>query len=503
MNVDSDKEWKVGDVVEVAVTLTQAAPGQLGINLSAPPGGATDCDAKEASPGHMVVVFTPTAAGDHVLNLTLYDNVVPACPIRIKVLPKADAKAVICNGGGLMEGVVGEPAVFTIDRSTAGAGDVKIRGPRYPIDVHPMEIGEGMYEVSYVPTEKGPHVIAVKFADAHVAGSAFRPQVAEKRSAGEVVAYGKGLEEGLPGSENEFYVDFTKAGEGDLQISIEGPEGAVVQPHVSNISPSHYKVSYPVAKEGDYMINITFNDVHIGKSPFNVTVCTPFNPSSVSVNGPGLMCGVVGKLSLFEVDCRAAGNAPLNINILDENSNLIPVKVNETNPNCYDVSFVPATPVPHHVTVNWNEFNVKGSPFKVNVMPRPDKDINLGGEGKIRVYYSTTTSSEKVRQNCRFLQTLLERKKVHLREDFEPWIPIDIGMDREERNRIFEKAEVRMTPMLFIDDQYVGDYDDVVDLDEIGELDRLLSYCALKYRNLKTIEDAHKADELHRLQEAE
>ena len=34
-------------------------------------------------------------------------------------------------------------------------------------------------------------------------------------------------------------------------------------------------------------------------------------------------------------------------------------------------------------------------------------------------------------------------------------------MDREERNRIFEKAGVRKTPMLFIDDQYVGDYDDV------------------------------------------
>jgi len=133
-------------------------------------------------------------------------------------------------------------------------------------------------------------------------------------------------------------------------------------------------------------------------------------------------------------------------------------------------------------------------------MARPEKDINLGGEGKIRVYYSTTTSSEKIRHNCRFLQSLLERKKVHLREDFEPWIPIDIGMDREERNRIFEKAGVRKTPMLFIDDQYVGDYDDVVELDEIGELDRLLSYCALKYRNLKTVEEARKADEILRRQ---
>ena len=51
--------------------------------------------------------------------------------------------------------------------------------------------------------------------------------------------------------------------------------------------------------------------------------------------------------------------------------------------------------------------------------------------------------------------------QVHLRPDFEPWIPIDIGMDREERNKIFEKAECRKTPMLFIDDCYVGGYDEV------------------------------------------
>ena len=42
----------------------------------------------------------------------------------------------------------------------------------------------------------------------------------------------------------------------------------------------------------------------------------------------------------------------------------------------------------------------------------------------------------------------------------------------------------------------------MVELDEIGELDRLLSYCALKYRNLKTIEEARKADELFRRQQA-
>ncbi len=45
-------------------------------------------------------------------------------------------------------------------------------------------------------------------------------------------------------------------------------------------------------------------------------------------------------------------------------------------------------------------------------------------------------------------------------------------------------------------------YPQVIELDEIGELDRLLSYCSLKYRNLKTVEEARKADELTRMQAA-
>ena len=45
--VSGDKDWKVGEPVEIAVNITEAGPGQLGINLSAPPGSGTDCHAKE------------------------------------------------------------------------------------------------------------------------------------------------------------------------------------------------------------------------------------------------------------------------------------------------------------------------------------------------------------------------------------------------------------------------------------------------------------------------
>lgn len=73
--------------------------------------------------------------------------------------------------------------------------------------------------------------------------------------------------------------------------------------------------------------------------------------------------------------------------------------------------------------------------FHVNVLEQE----SLGGEGKIRVMFSTTSSSEKSRKDRFALETLLQRKKVHLRSDFEPWIAVDI-CDKEDRDAIFRKA---------------------------------------------------------------
>ncbi len=49
-----------------------------------------------------------------------------------------------------------------------------------------------------------------------------------------------------------------------------------------------------------------------------------------------------------------------------------------------------------------------GSVFHVTVL----EEESLGGEGKIRVFFSTTSSSNKGRDDVRGLTTLLEAKKV-------------------------------------------------------------------------------------------
>jgi glutaredoxin-related protein len=49
-------------------------------------------------------------------------------------------------------------------------------------------------------------------------------------------------------------------------------------------------------------------------------------------------------------------------------------------------------------------------------------------------------------------------------------------MTKEKRDAIFEKAGTRVTPLLFIDDEFVGDYAKVMDLNESGKLHKMLEY---------------------------
>jgi len=137
-----------------------------------------------------------------------------------------------------------------------------------------------------------------------------------------------------------------------------------------------------------------------------------------------------------------------------------------------------------HVTVDGN--HIPGSIFLVTILQQE----SLGGEGKIRVFYSTTSSSQKSRNDRRALETLLQGKKIHLRSDFEPWHAVDI-MDKEDREAVFRRAGTKTLPIVFIDDEYIGDYDKLMELEEGGKLDGLL--------NMKTQSLVSEDDHMRRL----
>eukprot|EP01114_Cavostelium_apophysatum_P020572 TRINITY_DN6934_c0_g2_i2.p1 TRINITY_DN6934_c0_g2~~TRINITY_DN6934_c0_g2_i2.p1 ORF type:complete len:436 (-),score=147.35 TRINITY_DN6934_c0_g2_i2:34-1299(-) len=180
--------------------------------------------------------------------------------------------------------------------------------------------------------------------------------------------------------------------------------------------------------------------------------------------GPGLVEGIVGQPAPFTVETPTGTKGKLEVKVQGPKS---AAKVNITEKDgVYNVTYQPTEPGEYKVSVTLDGNHIPGSIFKVIVL----EDISLGGEGKIRVFYSTTSASA---EKSRPLQELLEKKEIHKRPDFEPWIPIDI-MEPKDRDAVFKKAGTKNLPIVYIDDKFIGDAKKVFELNESGALDKLL-----------------------------
>jgi len=166
-------------------------------------------------------------------------------------------------------------------------------------------------------------------------------------------------------------------------------------------------------------------------------------------------------------------NSPhaLEVKVFGPANTALPPVINKTANGRYECVYHPNQPGDYEVHVTLEGQHVPGSVFRVTVLP----EISIGGEGKILVFFSTTSSTEKGRRDVFDLQRLLEMKQIHKRPDFEPWIPVDI-LTREDREAVFEKAGTRNLPIVYIDDKYTGDYDTIATLEEQGKLNALLNY---------------------------
>lgn len=200
----------------------------------------------------------------------------------------------------------------------------------------------------------------------------------------------------------------------------------------------------------------------------------------VNAYGPGLIEGVVDEPASFTVDMTRAGEGNLEVTVYGPKD---PAKVSivEISPGVVNVEYTPNVPGEYKIHVTFDGQHIPGSIFTVTVL----EVMSVGGEGKIIVFYTTTSSSAKVKNDFYALQRLFESKKVHLREDFIPWCAVDL-LTRDDREAIFKKAGTRTLPITIVDDHYIGTYDQIMALEEGGKLDAVINYTG--HKNLLTAE---------------
>lgn len=115
-----------------------------------------------------------------------------------------------------------------------------------------------------------------------------------------------------------------------------------------------------------------------------------------------------GKLDVDAFDISALSRARASKKAEEEAAAAAAAAEAEAKANPYG----DALPPPHERAPDWRVY----------------EGINLGGRCKIKIYFSTTTSSQKIRTDTQNMKSLMERHNYHLRPDFEHFTPVDIDV---------------------------------------------------------------------------
>ena len=345
----------VNEPTHVVVDSSDSGKNTMSADLVDPHGEKVSTKIVPSSETAQKVEFEPKTGGIHKLNINY-----GGCPLPcdIKVLDPSRIKAYgpgLDNKGNFKN----EKTEFIVETGGLGSDDLKIKiksklsGNEVQSEI--KKVDEDKFEVSYTPTEADLHEVTIHLVDVEVCESPYNVGVCDPSG---VKAYGPGLEKGIEKTPTEFFVELSKAGEGSLGVSIDGPEeiNITIEPQ----SESVFKLSYTPERAGVYDVNISFCDRPINSSPFKVPVSR--GPPDAS------KCIPIGinETGTFAIDAKDAGGCGLlEIGVCGPDSPCDFVSVKHNGDYTFNVNY--AIPEPGETTINikWHGDHIPGSPFNI------------------------------------------------------------------------------------------------------------------------------------------
>lgn len=257
-------------------------------------------------------------------------------------------------------------ADFVVDASQSGGVGTPVatcKGPNGPVPVSVVNNGDGTFQCSYQPRDIGEHEVAVVYNGSPVGDSPFKVNVAPGASVpkpSEVRAYGPGLERATPLEPAEFTVDASKAGNGDVGLSIGGP--AECEMNCVDNEDGTFQCSYTAPWPGVYSVDVKFANEDVPGSPFQVPCERPPPDASKCVisglENPGG----------FKVDAiNAGGSGLLEVGVSGAYIPCEYVSVKHKGDFTFDISYDIREPGETTISCMWHGQHLTGSPFTVTV----------------------------------------------------------------------------------------------------------------------------------------
>lgn len=125
------------------------------------------------------------------------------------------------------------------------------------------------------------------------------------------------------------------------------------------------KIMYTPVEAGRHTIDCAYDNVPLPGAPFVVDVKGGNDHKRVRAYGPGLQGGLPNQPAKFTVETKKAGIGRLSFAIEGPSEAKLSC-VDKRDGTC-EVSFMPTAPGEYDITVRFDDHDIPGSPFKVNI----------------------------------------------------------------------------------------------------------------------------------------
>ncbi|XP_076454335.1 filamin-C-like isoform X1 [Babylonia areolata] len=384
IRVDSFFNGNVGDEAGFSVDTSEAGVCDQSVRVVSPSGDNVPVSVSETSAGCYSVTYLPTEGGPHNIFLT-YNNVqLPACPFSQEI---GEAALPPVFGDGLFRGEEDCPAVFTIDaQGIRGEPTVQVDGPNSMAKCSVDPQADGQYTVTYVPVEVGMYDVQVMWNGKELPGSPYHPRVLCGRKVQVVGGWQHYMDDKervhlVVGKEKELPFDVSQAGPGKMTAEVKGPSG-LIPVSIDDSQVGRSTLAFTPEVEGDHHIHIFWSEVALPNAPIpGYAVPGMQDPCKVILTGRGLKEATVHEEAEFTIDASQAGAGEPGVQLTGVRAEA-KVVVMPLGGGKFRCTYIPVVPGAYLLHITWNNRQLHGSPFKVNVIGAfyPNK-VMVSGSG--------------------------------------------------------------------------------------------------------------------------
>uniref|UniRef100_A0A8C0H060 Filamin B n=1 Tax=Chelonoidis abingdonii TaxID=106734 RepID=A0A8C0H060_CHEAB len=359
-----------GEEVGFVVDAKSAGKGKVTCTVLTPDGTEAEADVIENEDGTYDIFYTAAKPGTYVIYVRFGGVDIPNSPFTVMVTEEPYIPVGDMNGVGFKPFDLVIPWAVKKGEIT---GEVHMpSGKTATPEI--VDNKDGTVTVGYSPTEVGLHEMHIKYIGNHIPGNPLQFYVNYPNS-GNVSAYGPGLIYGIANKPATFTIVTEDAGEGGLDLAIEGPSKAEIS-CIDN-KDGTCTVTYLPTLPGDYSILVKYNDKHIPGSPFT---------AKITDDGRRRSQVKLGSAADFLLDINEADLSLLTASIRAPSGRDEPCLLKRLPNNHIGISFIPREVGEHLVSIKKNGSHVPNSPVSIMVVQSEIGDASrakVSGRGLI------------------------------------------------------------------------------------------------------------------------